>query len=58
MSVAAPRLVGRQSPTFGCKQLLLGPPPATSRVVRERLRTPAAAVLNPAMEASPRQAAI
>jgi hypothetical protein len=38
MSVAAPRLVGRQSPTFRCKQLLLGPPPATSRVVRERLR--------------------
>jgi amino acid transporter len=35
-SVAAPRLVGR-SPATRCKELLLGPPLATSRLVRERL---------------------
>ncbi|HEV8164366.1 MAG TPA: hypothetical protein VGR74_07960 [Actinomycetota bacterium] len=39
--VAAPALRergGRRSPTSRCKRLLLGPPLATSLLVRERLR--------------------
>jgi hypothetical protein len=37
-SVAASGLVGHRSPAARCKQLLLGPPLATSRLVTERLR--------------------
>jgi amino acid transporter len=36
--VADSRLLARQSPASRCKQLLLGPPLATSRLVAERLR--------------------
>jgi amino acid transporter len=38
-SLAVPtRLTGHRSPTSRCKELLLGPPLATSRLARERLR--------------------
>jgi amino acid transporter len=38
-SLAVPtRLNGHRSPTSRCKDLLLGPPLATSRLARERLR--------------------
>ncbi|HEY4728343.1 MAG TPA: hypothetical protein VIJ32_09085 [Actinomycetes bacterium] len=37
-SVAAPSLIAQRSPASRCKQLLLGPPLATSRLVAERLR--------------------
>ena len=37
-SVAASGLIGRRSPASRYKDLLLGPPLATSRLVRERLR--------------------
>jgi amino acid transporter len=37
-SIAAPRLAGRRPPAARWKDLLLGPPLATSRLVRERLR--------------------
>jgi hypothetical protein len=37
-SVAASRLVGRRSPASWCKELLMGPPLATSRLINERLR--------------------
>jgi amino acid transporter len=37
-SVAAPRLVGRRPPASRWRDLVLGPPLATSRLVRERLR--------------------
>ena len=37
-SVAAPRLVGRRPPVSRWRDLVLGPPLATSRLVRERVR--------------------
>jgi amino acid transporter len=37
VSVAGSRLIARRSPASRCKDLLLGPPLATSRLVRERL---------------------
>jgi amino acid transporter len=37
-SVAASRLISRRSPASRCKELLLGPPLATSRLINERLR--------------------
>ena len=37
-SVAASGLVGRRSPASRCKELPLGPPLATSRLINDRLR--------------------
>jgi amino acid transporter len=37
-SAATSRLIAHRSPASRCKELLLGPPLATSRLVRERLR--------------------